>query len=345
MGAGLKIDRHFSFASWGSAWRLLIGVLPLTILAGAACGVFLLGLPVGEALLLGAILSPTDPVLAGGVEMGPPGTGEEGEVRFALTAEAGANDGLAFPFVLLGIGLMEDGGFGIGDLGHWLAVDLVWKVGVAALGGAFFGFVLTRLNGWLPERFRLSRSHDGIVSIGITFLAFGLAELAHTFGLIAVFASAVTIRSVGRDIEYTRQIHDFAEEIQRIAMMILLIFFGAALASGLLTHLRPMDAIYVLLVLFITRPIAALVSFVGSRHPMSLRLATGFLGVRGIASLYYITYAFNHAALADEQHMRSLVALVVLVSILVFGFIADPVMRYLDRVTPPPSADTGNGGA
>ena len=333
MGAGLKIDRMFSWSSWAGAWRLLLGVLPLTILACAACGVWLLGLPLGEAVLLGAILSPTDPVLAGGVEMGPPGEGEEGEARFALTAEAGANDGLAFPFVLLGIGLMENGsGFSVV---HWLAVDIVWKVGVAVAGGLFFGYALIRVNQWLPNCLRLSHSRDGAVSIGVTFLAFGLAEFAHAYGLIAVFVSAVTIRNTTGKIEYTRQIHDFAEEIERIAMMVLLVFFGAAIASGLLWDLRPRDAVYVVLVLFIMRPLAALMSFVGSPHPMSLRLASGFLGVRGVASLYYITYAFNHADLSDLPHMRSLVAVVVLMSILVFGIVADPVMRYLDRIEPP----------
>lgn len=102
MGAGLSIDRRFSWRGWASAWRLLVIVMPLSIAALAALGWGLLGLPLGVAVLLGAILAPTDPVLASSVQVGPPGVGEEGETRFALTSEAGFNDGLALPFLVLG---------------------------------------------------------------------------------------------------------------------------------------------------------------------------------------------------------------------------------------------------
>ena len=336
MGAGLKIDRRFHWSTWGSAWRLLVGVMLLTMLGLTACGVAVLGVPLGEAILLAAILAPTDPVLAGSVEASPPGVGEEGEVRFALTAEAGANDGLAFPFVLLGIALMSSGGLTAAGIGRWIAVDLIWSVGAAVAIGIVLGWVLIRINQLLPERYRLSRSGSGIVSIGITCLTFAIAELAHTYGLIAVFAAAVTIRNTASEVEYTRHIHDFAEEIERVAMMVFLVFFGVAIAGGLLSVLRPIDAAYTMLVLFLVRPLASAVSFVRSPHPWPVRLASGFLGVRGIASLYYITYVTNHTSLTDEPHMRALVAVCVLVSIFVFGVAADPVLKYLDKIRPPP---------
>lgn len=330
MGAGLKIDRLFGWANWDSAWRLLAGVLPLTILGLAACGHFLLGLPVGEALLLGGILAPTDPVLAGSVEVGPPGVGEEGETRFALTTEAGLNDGLAFPAVLLGMALMT-GENGAADLGTWFLVDFLWGVGTAVGIGIAFGAGLISINHRLPERFRLSASRSGVVSIGVTLIAYGLAEMAHAYGFIAVFVAAVAIRNTAGRLEYTRQIHDFAEEIQGVAMVGLLMLFGAAIAGGLLSNLRIADAAYLVAVLFIVRPLASLLSFIGSKESLAMRVAAGFLGVRGIASLYYIAYVSNHAELADEPHMQALVSAAVLASILVFGFAADPVMRYLDR--------------
>jgi NhaP-type Na+/H+ or K+/H+ antiporter len=336
MGAGLKIDRRFHWSAWASAWRLLIGVMLLTILGLTACGVAILGVPLGEAILLAAILAPTDPVLAGSVEAGPPGVGEEGEVRFALTAEAGANDGLAFPFVLLGIALMSSGEPTAAGIGRWMVVDLIWSVGAAVAIGIVLGWVLIRINQLLPERYRLSRSGSGVVSIGITCLTFAVAELAHAYGLIAVFAAAVTIRNTASEVEYTRHIHDSAEEIERVAMMVFLVFFGIAIAGGLLSVLRPVDAAYTFLVLFLVRPLASAVSFVGSPHPWPVRLASGFLGVRGIASLYYITYVTNHTKLTDEPHMRALVAVCVLVSIFVFGVAAEPMMRYLDKVRAPP---------
>lgn len=103
MEAGLKIDRGFSFTAWASTWRLLFIVMPLNIFGAALLAMLLLPASLGLGILIGAILAPTDPVLASSVGLGPPGKGEEGEVRFALTSEAGLNDGLAFPFLILGL--------------------------------------------------------------------------------------------------------------------------------------------------------------------------------------------------------------------------------------------------
>jgi NhaP-type Na+/H+ or K+/H+ antiporter len=105
MGAGLKLDRAFSWRKWGVTWRLLAVTMPLSIAAITLIGGLGLGLSWVAALLLGASLAPTDPVLAADVQVGPPKSGEEDEVRFGLTSEAGLNDGLAFPFVNLAIAL------------------------------------------------------------------------------------------------------------------------------------------------------------------------------------------------------------------------------------------------
>lgn len=103
MGAGLKIDRVFGWRRWSITWRLLAITMPLGIVAIAALGMEVLGLPLAVALLLAASLAPTDPVLAADVQVGPPKTGDEDEVRFGLTSEAGLNDGAAFPFVHLAV--------------------------------------------------------------------------------------------------------------------------------------------------------------------------------------------------------------------------------------------------
>jgi NhaP-type Na+/H+ or K+/H+ antiporter len=105
MGAGLKLDRKIGLRRWGTTWRLLGIAMPLTIGAIAVLGHWVLGLGAASALLLGASLAPTDPVLASDVQVGPPQSGEEDDVRFALTSEAGLNDGLSFPFVHLAIAI------------------------------------------------------------------------------------------------------------------------------------------------------------------------------------------------------------------------------------------------
>ena len=103
MGAGLKLDRPLAWRSGILSWRLLAIAMPLTIGVLALAGHALLGLGFASALLLGAALAPTDPVLASDVQVGAPGHGKEDAVRFALTSEAGLNDGLAFPFVNLAL--------------------------------------------------------------------------------------------------------------------------------------------------------------------------------------------------------------------------------------------------
>ena len=111
MGAGLKLDRPLTWRGWESSWRLIGIAMPLTIVGIAFAGWLVLGLSVPASLLLGAALAPTDPVLASDVQVGPPQSGQEDEVRFALTSEAGLNDGAAFPFVFLAIAMALSQGF------------------------------------------------------------------------------------------------------------------------------------------------------------------------------------------------------------------------------------------
>ncbi len=105
VGAGLRIDTAFGWRRWRLTWRMLAVAMPLTIAACVLLGQHLLGFGFAAAMLLGAVLAPTDPVLAADVQVAPPGEGEEDAVRFALTSEAGLNDGLAFPFVWLAVAL------------------------------------------------------------------------------------------------------------------------------------------------------------------------------------------------------------------------------------------------
>src|SRR5687768_8403994 len=135
MGAGLKIDRMFHLHRWQVTWRLLIITMPLCIGAIALLAAWA-GLPWMVALLLGAALAPTDPVLAADVQVGPPRTGEEDEVRFGLTSEAGLNDGFAFPFVNLALAMAAAQASGERDwLGAWFAESVLWEVGAGAAAG------------------------------------------------------------------------------------------------------------------------------------------------------------------------------------------------------------------
>jgi NhaP-type Na+/H+ or K+/H+ antiporter len=332
MGAGLKIDRPVGWRGWMNTWRLLGIAMPLTIAAIAFLGSSLLGLGLASALLLGAALAPTDPVLASEVQVGPPQSGKEDEVRFTLTSEAGLNDGLSFPFVYLAIAIALSQATGEPWFRDWLLVDVVWKlsagVGVGWLVGKLMGYLTFRL----PERAQLSRTNDGFVALGITCLGYGVTELAHGYGFVGVFVAAVTLRSVERGHDYHGNLHEFAEQIERLLMMVLLVCFGAAIAEGSVFSALSWNVVTVaVLTLFLVRPLAAWIGLIGNAEQLAEKSAIAFFGIRGLGSFYYLAYATGQAEFEEAAVLWVTICLVVLVSIVLHGIAATPTMRYLDR--------------
>jgi NhaP-type Na+/H+ or K+/H+ antiporter len=335
MGAGLKIDRKIGLRSWATTWRLLGIAMPITILSVTVLGFYALGLPVAMAVLLGASLAPTDPVLAAEVQVGKPRSGEEDEVRFALTSEAGLNDGLAFPFVhlalVIGLTAAATGGWPtLSHLGGWFLVDVLWRVGA----GIAVGWLVGRGLGWLTfgkGRTNLSGTRDGLVAIGATLVAYGVAEVCHGYGFLAVFVAALVLRDRERNHEYHEALHDFSEQIERLLMILVLVLFGGAITTGLFAVLTWTDVLAALAIVFLIRPVAAWISLLGSGHPARERGLISFFGIRGIGSFYYIAYGINHGDFGSSERLWAVVALVVLVSILVHGISATPAMRWMDR--------------
>ncbi|QYC11898.1 cation:proton antiporter [Brevundimonas nasdae] len=330
MGAGLKIDRVFHIRRWAVTWRLLGITMPLSIAAITGLGLWA-GLPWVVAILLGASLAPTDPVLAADVQVGPPKSGEEDEVRFGLTSEAGLNDGLAFPFVHLAIVLAIAGVTGEPWLLKWLTYNVLWEIAVGVLGGWLVG----RLFGWLtfrvPAESKLASTGDGLIAIAATFVSYGLTEMVHCYGFIAVFVTALTLRHAHREHDFQREMHDVTEQVERLAMMVLLLLFGGALVSGLLAPLTWIDVALAIACLVVVRPLAGLAGLIGLKAERSEKLTLAFFGIRGVGSIYYVAYALNHAAFPAAERLWAIVGLVVLLSILLHGLTVTPVMRGLDR--------------
>lgn len=330
MGCGLKLDRPPGLKSWAVTWRLLAIAMPVTIAAVALLGVWGLGFALPMALLLGASMAPTDPVLASDVQVGPPSSGDEDEVRFGLTSEGGLNDALAFPFVHLAI-LASLGGLALGEgLRDWALVDVLWKVGAGAgvgwLVGAAFGVLLFR-----STRRSLSRLGDGLVALGATFVAYSLAEIAHGYGFLAVFVAAVTIRNWEREHEFHQEMHDVTDQIERLLTMLLLVLFGGALANGLMASLTWMDALIGLAILLVVRPVAGLIAMIGAPQPWREKILLAFLGIRGVGSVYYLAYGINHGEFGNSERLWAVVGFVILASILIHGVTATPLLERLTR--------------
>ncbi|MDX0649595.1 sodium:proton antiporter [Sinorhizobium medicae] len=330
MGAGLKIDRRVGLRSWALTWRLLGLVMPLGIVVIALGATWILGLGAASAILLAACLAPTDPVLASDVQVGPPETGTEDEVRFALTSEAGLNDGLSFPFVYLAIAIAlapeEPDWFS-----HWLLFDVVWRL----LAGIAMGWIIGKLLGLatfrLPREAALVRTGDGFVALGITCIAYSLTELVHGYGFLAVFVAALSFRSIERHHEFHKELHDFSEQIERLLMMVLLVCFGAAVSVGqLIDELDWRLVSFALFVLLIVRPVFGWVCL-PSILPKGERAAIAIFGIRGLGSIYYLAFATGAADFEGVGTLWSSVALIVLISIVTHGLTVTPAMRWLDQ--------------
>jgi NhaP-type Na+/H+ or K+/H+ antiporter len=346
MGAGLKLDRIFSWRHWAVTWRLLGVTMPLGIGAIVLLLGWGLGYPWVAALLLAASLAPTDPVLAADVQVGPPKTGQEDEVRFGLTSEAGLNDGLAFPFVHLAIALAAAASSGEAWFIDWVTYRVLWEIG----GGVAAGWLIGRAFGWLtfhvPAKTKLARTGDGLIAVSATLVSYGLTEIIHCYGFLAVFVTALAFRSTHRDHDFQVQMHEMTEQIERIAMMVLLLLFGGALARGLLAPVTWADAGVAAVILLIIRPLTGLIGLLGFKAVRTEKLTLAFFGIRGVGSFYYLAYGLNHMELAGADRLWGLVGLIVLMSVLLHGLTVTPIMRLLDRLqgrdpdagdgTPPP---------
>lgn len=216
LGAGLALDRAPGWRSWSSTWRLLGIAMPVTIVAVFLAG-WAAGLAPATALLFGAVIAPTDPVLAADVQVGEPtvdgqhGEAEvEDEVRFSLTSEAGLNDGLAFPFVFAAIAMALASSNGESWFVHWLWSDLIVRVGVGAAMGLVAGRLLARMFFDPPRPLvPLAEGAQGFVAVGAILVTYGVTEIAHGYGFLAVFVAAVTLRHWRRDDTYHAVVHGF----------------------------------------------------------------------------------------------------------------------------------------
>lgn len=354
--AGLKMRVPLSWAAWQVPLRLAFLSMAVTVALIAALGVWLLGLPLGAAILLGAVLAPTDPVLASDVQLEHPR--HRHRLRFSLTAEAGLNDGTAFPFVMLGLGLL-----GLHDLGaggwRWLAVDVAWATGAGLAIGALLGMLVARFVIFLRRRHQEALGRDEFIALGLLALAYGAALTAHTYGFLAAFAAGVAVRAVERKystgqasaevgaLRVSGQEHEaatdestapaymaeavlsFNEQIERLLEVLLVLLLGALLARAWpgAAELGFLAALFLLV-----RPASVLLGLAGAREPASRLAMQGWFGIRGIGSIYYLMFAINHG-LAPElaRQLAALTLPAIVASIFLHGISVTPLMQFYEK--------------
>jgi sodium/hydrogen antiporter len=356
MGVGLAIERTLDLRSWRSwrtwspVWRLLVVTMPLTILGVAVLGWWVAGLAPAVALLLGAVLAPTDPVLASDVQVGEPITEdieredrdeptEDDDIRFSLTAEAGLNDGLAFPFVHLAL-LLLAGGFTVLDVGTWIGWYVVGKIALGVAVGIATGWLLGRQAFHSrSDKLRLADHGEPLLALAALLAAYGAAELVGGYGFLAVFACAMRLRASERGHSYQRAMHGVVERLEQLMTLLVLLVLGMAMTRGLLDHLDWRGVAVALALVLVVRPLAgyAALSVLARDEDREggldrgERMAVAFFGVRGVGSLFYLAYATSHEHVPDEPWLWSTVAFAVIASVLLHGVTATPAMARLDE--------------
>lgn len=343
--AGVKMPVPVRLAQWRNPLLLAFAGMTVSVVLVAGFAHYALGLSIGAAVLLGAILAPTDPVLATDVQTRH--ARDRDRLRFTLTCEAGMNDGTAFPFVMLGLGLL-----GLHELGaygsQWLLVDVLWStaagVGIGVAGGA--------LMAWMGSLFygnaRDSGLLDDFLGLGLIGVVYGISLWLNAWGFLGVFFAAVSLRQT--ELRLTGERGDsernekpavatpapsrhrvsegslvFQEHLERLSELVLILLIGGMLFSSSLSLRGIALALFVFLV---ARPVSVLIGLRGTHTPWRIRGLAGWFGVRGIGSLFYLMYAVEHGLpepVAVELIHFTLV--VVTLSILLHGLSVKPALK------------------
>jgi NhaP-type Na+/H+ or K+/H+ antiporter len=297
--------------------RLLSVGLPLTIAMGMF-GAFLLfsGISLWEAALLAAILAPTDAALGQAVVNNPK---VPVRIRQALNVESGLNDGLALPVVLIFLSLAA--GQQDKEPGEWLWFASM-QVGLGPLAGIIVGFVGGKLVMWGQRTGWMNHSFQDLSSLGLSLLAYAVAELVGGNGFIAAFFAGLTLGNVARSI--CTCLYEFAEAEGQLLTLLVFMVFGAIMVPDALEHFSWLHLLYAFLSLTIIRMLPVTVSMLGRRLRCGTVFFLSWFGPRGIASILYVLLLLEGSSVPGREVILSVVVTTVLLSIFAHGLTAIP---------------------
>lgn len=326
---GLKMNRPLRAWAWQSTGRLIGILMPLCILGVTAIGYWGLGMSLGAAVLLGAILAPTDPVLASEVQILH--SNDRDELRFGLTSEGGLNDALAFPFVYFGLRWIKDNDWQNWFV-EWVGIDLIWAIAA----GVAMGILVARIVVWLD--LQLQRFHpmddvmEDFVALGILLLTYSLTEFVNGYGFLAVFVAGIVTQRCYRDPDKQSDRLEFLEILEKLSEIGTIAILGSMLRIEPILKFSGQGLLVAGLLLFIIRPIGAWISTLGQSSNPFRPWLFGWFGIRGVGSLYYLFYALGEG-LQNEvgEQIAWIVLLVVVISIVLHGITSTPLMNWYER--------------
>ena len=326
---GLKMNRHLQFWAWRSTVRLIGFLMPISILAVAVVSHFFLKIEWGPAILLGAILAPTDPVLASEVQISH--LEDKDELRFGLTSEGGLNDAFAFPFVYFGIRSLKDDNWE-NWFAEWVAVDLIWAIAA----GIIMGIIVPKAIVWIDKRLQkkvpVDELMEDFVALSIILLTYSLTEIVNGYGFFAVFIAGIVAQRSYHNPEKRHAQLEFTERIEKLMEVGTILLLGSLLRLPQIREFAGQGLLVAGLLIFAIRPVGAWISTIGDRLHPTTRWLFGWFGIRGVGSLYYLCYAFGEG-LKDElgEQIAWITYITVVVSVILHGISATPLMNWYER--------------
>jgi NhaP-type Na+/H+ or K+/H+ antiporter len=364
---GLRLRLPLVDLAWRAAYRLASIVMVATIAGVAVCAWLFFDLDPALAILLGAILAPTDPVLASSVTVGH--SQDNDRLRYALSGEAGLNDGAAFPFVVLGLLLI--GPVSMSEIANWAGLRLLWAVPA----GVLLGYALGRLVGHvaiaLRTRHRDTTAPTDFLALALIALSYTAASWIEAWGFLSVFAAGIglrhaEVRTVRKDphpqVEQTdtnehppaetlvspntvteqemaqpsvaagvlvAEVFSFGDTLERMLEVLLVVIVGISLAS----HWDPRGLLLAAALIVIVRPAATVLLLAYSPTTRLQRMLLGWFGIRGIGSIYYLAFALTHGVHSIVGgELADMTITIVAVSIVVHGLTSQPLMTWYDRI-------------
>ena len=330
-GCGLKINRPLKLWAWQSTIRLIGFLMPISIFTLAVVAHYILGMGWGAAVLLGAILAPTDPVLASEVQLSH--VEDKDELRFALTSEGGLNDSLAFPFVYFGIFAFKDSNWN-NWFATWVGIDLLWAIA----SGIAMGIIVAKAVVWIDRHLQKRREADDLledfVALSIILLTYSLTELVNGYGFLAVFVAGFVVqRSYFGDHEKRMQQLEFTEQVEKLLEITAIVIFGTILLVEPMIKYVGETLLIAGLLLLIVRPFGVWLSMLGGDLPKKTRSLMGWFGIKGLGSVYYLTYALGEGVTGEiAEQITWITYSVVVLSIIIHGITAYPLMAWYENV-------------
>lgn len=342
---GLKMNRPLKLWAWISTARLIGFLMPISIAAVALLSHLFLGLNWGAAILLGAILAPTDPVLASEVQLSD--RDDRNELRFGLTSEGGLNDALAFPFVYFGLYWLQDSNWE-NWFKSWVAVDLIWAIAT----GLVMGIVVAKAVAWVDQKIQNFRHVDELfedfTALSTILLTYALTEFVNGYGFLAVFVAGIVAQRSFKNVEKPLSQLHFIERLEKLAEVGVILLLGSLLRIEPILRFADEALLVAGALIFVIRPVGAWISTIGEKYTSlvpkgsrrnfrerfrpTTRWLLGWFGIRGVGSLYYLSYAFGKGLEGETGEMIGWITyLTVVISVIVHGISSTPLMKWHDE--------------